>query len=112
MNSSGTNARSIDWHKVQQVVKWTVYVLLLVNWVYYIFEDANRAYHVLTPESTWLDWTGEFATSIDVSAWFILLFMFELETYILGDKEWTGWVARTVRGVRMLCFVMIAHTVK
>ncbi len=58
-----------------------------------------------------LDWTGEFATSIDEIGWFVLLFMFELETYIIDDENWTGWIARTVRGVRLLCYVLIAHTV-
>ena len=37
--------------------------------------------------------------------------MFELETYILEDEEWTGWVGHTVRGIRLLCIAMIAHTV-
>lgn len=111
MNAIMRKAGNVDWHKVQQVVKWVVYILLLTNWVYYIFEDANRAYHVLTPESGFFDWTAEFATSIDEAAWFILLLMLELETYILGDDEWKGWVAKTVRGIRLFCFVMIAHTV-
>ena len=98
-------------HKIQQVVKWTVYTLLIVNFVFYIFEDWSRALHTLDAGSTFLDWTGEFATSIDESAWFLLLFMFELETYILEDKDWKGWVAHTVRGIRLFCFVMIAHTI-
>ncbi|MEM7359363.1 MAG: hypothetical protein AAF431_09710 [Pseudomonadota bacterium] len=111
MNAFAAKARNVDWHRVQQVVKWVVYTLLLVNWVFYIFEDANRAFHTLTPESGFFKWTAEFATSIDEAAWFILLLMLELETYILGDDEWKGWVAKTVRGIRLLCFVMIAHTV-
>lgn len=98
-------------HKIQQAIKWTVYTLLIINWIYYIFEDANRAAHTLHSESTFLDWTSEFATSIDESAWFILLFMFELETYILEDEKWKGWVAHLVRGVRLFCFVLIAHTI-
>lgn len=98
-------------HKIQQAIKWTVYTLLLVNFAYYIFEDWDRANHTLTDTSTFLDWTKEFATSIDESAWFILLLMFELETYILDDKAWKGWVAHTVRATRLLCIAMIAHTV-
>jgi hypothetical protein len=98
-------------HKIQQTVKWTVYTLLIINFVFYIFEDWSRALHTLDAGSTLLDWTGEFATSIDESAWFLLLFMFELETYILEDKDWKGWVAHTVRGIRLFCFVMIAHTI-
>lgn len=98
-------------HKLQQAVKWTVYALLIINFVFYIFEDWNRAIHTLDAESTFLDWTAEFATSIDESAWFLLLFMFELETYVLSDKDWKGWVAHSVRGVRVFCFLMIGHTI-
>ena len=104
-------ADSFDLHKVQQIVKWSVYIFLLINWGFYIVEDWTTAAHTLTADSTFLDWTSAFATSIDESAWFILLFMFELETYILEDETWTGWVAHTVRGVRLLCIAMIAHTV-
>ncbi len=100
-----------DAHKIQQAVKWIVYSLLIINFVFYIFEDWNRAIHTLDAGSTFLDWTSEFATSIDESAWFLLLFMFELETYVIADKHWSGWIARSVRGVRLLCYVMLAHSV-
>ncbi len=98
-------------HKIQQAVKWTVYTLLIINFVFYVFEDWNRAIHTLHAGSTFLDWTSEFANSIDESAWFLLLFMFELETYVVADEDWKGWVAHTVRGVRLFCYVLIAHTV-
>ena len=98
-------------HKFQQAIKWTVYTLLIINFGFYIFEDWNRALHILTPTSTFLDWTAEFATSIDESAWFFLLIMFELETYTLEDKTVKGWVAHTIRGIRIVCYVMLAHTV-
>ena len=98
-------------HKIQQAVKWTVYALLIINFVFYIFEDWNRAVHTLHAGSTFLDWTSEFATSIDESGWFLLLFMFELETYVVADKDWKGWIAHTVRGVRLICYVLLAHTV-
>ena len=100
-----------NMHKIQQTIKWTVYALLIVNFVFYVFEDLNRAMHTLNDGSTLLDWAGEFATSIDELGWFLLLFMFEIETYIVDDEDWTGWIAHTVRGVRMFCFVMIGHTV-
>ena len=98
-------------HKIQQAVKWTVYTLLIINFVFYIFEDWDRAIHTLHAGSTFLDWTSEFANSIDESAWFLLLFMFELETYVVADEDWKGWIAHTVRGVRLFCYVLIAHTV-
>jgi len=61
--------------------------------------------------STFLDWTSAFATTIDESAWFLLLAMFEVETYVLEDEELTGWVAMTLHGVRLACYAMLAHTV-
>lgn len=98
-------------HRFQQAIKWTVYTLLLINFVFYIYEDWTRSLHVLTPDSSWFDWTTEFATSIDESAWFFLLFMFELETYVLEDKTFKGWIAHTIRGIRIVCYLMLAHTV-
>ncbi len=100
-----------NMHKIQQAVKWTVYTVLIINFVFYVFEDWNRAVHTLHAGSTFLDWTSEFANSIDESAWFLLLFMFELETYVVADEDWKGWIAHTVRGVRLFCYVLIAHTV-
>ena len=111
MNQPLALGANLDWHKIQQAVKWTVYILLIINFVFYVFEDWNRAVHTLHAGSTFLDWTGEFATSIDESAWFLLLFMFELETYVLADEDWKGWVAHTVRGVRLFCYALLAHTV-
>ena len=98
-------------HKIQQAIKWTVYTLLIINFVFYVFDDWNWAQHTLTTESTALDVARAFATSIDESAWFILLFMFELETYVLEDEAWSGWVTHTIRGLRIVCYAMLAHTV-
>ena len=111
MNQPLALGANLDLHKIQQAVKWTVYILLIINFVFYVFEDWNRAVHTLHAGSTFLDWTGEFATSIDESAWFLLLFMFELETYVLDDEDWKGWIAHTVRGVRLFCYALLAHTV-
>ena len=99
-----------DLHKAQHVLKWTVYSLLLVNFGYYIYEDTLRATYTLTAASSWVDWTTNFATTIDEAAWFILLVMLELETYVLEDEAWEGWVVWLVRGLRIVCYAMILHT--
>ena len=111
MNQKTTTGADPRMHKIKQAIKWTVYTLLIINFVYYIFEDWNRAIHTLHAGSTFLDWTSEFATSIDESGWFLLLFMFELETYVVDDEDWTGWVAHTVRGLRLFGYAMITHSV-
>ena len=98
-------------HKMQQAFKWVVYTLLIINFVFYLLEDWDRATHILREGSTWLERTSEFATSIDEIAWFLLLFMFELETYTLSDEAWKGWVAHAVRGTRVFCYLLLAHTI-
>lgn len=105
------NLAEDDLHRLQQTLKWVVYTLLLVNFGFYIYEDWDRAIHSLTAEATAARWAAEFATSIDEAGWFILLLMFEIETYVVEDEDWQGWLSRSVHGVRLLCFAMLAHTV-
>lgn len=111
MSATRLNLTEADLHRLQQALKWIVYTLLLINFGFYISEDWNRAVHTLTAEATFGDWAGEFATSIDEAAWFLLLAMFELETYVLEDEQLEGRVGHILRGVRLICFAMLAHTV-
>jgi hypothetical protein len=111
MNQPATLDAGPDWHKIQQIVKWLVYAFLIVNFVFYIIEDATRGAHTLHAGSTFLDWTSAFATTIDESAWFLLLAMFEIETYIIEDDDLEGWVTTTLHGVRMFSYVLLAHTI-
>jgi len=111
MNQSATLNAGPDWHRIQQIVKWLVYALLIVNFVFYIIEDSRRAVFTLHAGSTFLDWTSAFATSIDESAWFLLLAMFEIETYVLEDEELTRRVAVALHSVRLVCYALLAHTV-
>jgi hypothetical protein len=111
VNQTAALDQGLDWHKIQQIIKWIVYALLIVNFVFYAIEDARRAAFTLHAGSTFLDWTSAFATTIDESAWFILLAMFEVETYVLDDEDLTARIAMILHGVRLVCTVMIAHTI-
>ena len=114
MAETNTLETASRWQRLDksQLLKWTIYSLLLLNWAYYAVEEAYIASHVLRQGGTLLQWAEEFATTIDEAAWFALLFMFELETYILEDdafeKPRVKW---TVHGLRLLCYVMLLHTV-
>jgi len=101
------------WQRMDkgQLVKWTVYSLLILNWGYYAVEEFYISSHVLRQGGTFLQWTEEFATTIDEFAWFGLLFMFELETYALHDAREKPWVKWSVHGMRLICYVFLAHTV-
>jgi hypothetical protein len=95
----------------QQVIKWTVYSLLLLNWALYIREDWLNAQHTLRNGGSFLEWTAAFGTSLDLAAWFGLLFLWELETYALSEHAWTQFVRRLFLAIRAVCYVFLAHTV-
>lgn len=93
-----------------ELIKLIVYSALLVNFVFYIGDDLEIASHTLYEGSTFLETTRAFATTIDLSAWFVLLLLLELETYWLSDDALSrmGWMS--MHGVRALCILFLAHT--
>ncbi len=97
----------------QQLIKWTIYLLLLANWVFYAWDEWRMAQHTLREGGTLLEWAGAFATTIDEGAWFGLLFLWELETYWL-PYDWQHrhrWLQRAMLAMRLVCYVFILHTV-
>jgi len=100
-----------DLHAIQQVVKWIVYAILLVNFAGYVIDDLEFAEHGIRDGGSFLRWTTTFATTIDELAWFMLLALFELETYALSDETLKGITGKVVHGVRILCYIFLAHTV-
>jgi hypothetical protein len=106
VDSRGASAAR-DW---RQWIKWVVYSLLLVNWAFYIGDDLEIAAHTMRNGGSFLDWTGAFATSIDELAWFVLLFLFELETYALSDEALSKSRTRFMHSLRFVCYAFLAHT--
>ncbi|MDJ0879906.1 MAG: hypothetical protein QNI86_14905 [Halieaceae bacterium] len=96
----------------REVMKVTIYALLLVNFGLYMLDDIEAASHEMRNGGTLLDWMQAFATTIDESAWFVLLLLFELETHVLSDEiQERPWVVRLVHGVRLFCILFLAHSV-
>ncbi|MEM1141450.1 MAG: hypothetical protein AAGI88_02605 [Pseudomonadota bacterium] len=95
----------------RQWIKIVVYSLLLVNFVHYVFNDLNVMRHAVHSGWKWHDWTSAFATTIDESAWFMLLLLFELETYLLSDEAFTRTRVAIMHAVRVVCYLFLAHTV-
>ena len=99
------------WDK-GQILKWTVYGLLLINFGYYLVEETYIASHTLRQGGSFLQWTEELATTIDLLGWFGLLFMFELETYALSGEILKKWEVRwSIHAIRLACYILLAHTV-
>jgi len=100
-----------DLHAIQQRVKWTVYAILIFNFSFYVLDDMELARHSLREGASFLEWTTTFATTIDELAWFMLLFLFELETYALSDDAFEGRTGILIHAVRLICYAFLAHTI-
>jgi len=91
-------------------IKAALYALLLANFGYYLFEDWSRTSFSLTDAASFYDWVREFNTSLDEVAWFTLLLIFELETYVLDESGWSPGLARIVLAIKLIAFCLIGHT--
>ena len=98
-------------HAIKQTIKWIVYTLLIVNFGFYVWDDWRMAQHTLRAGGTIVEWAGAFVTTIDEIAWFVLLALFELETYALSDDAYKAGVEKLMHGIRLICYVFLAHTI-
>ena len=95
----------------RELLKWTVYALLLLNWAWYAWEEWQFSQHTLRDGATLIEWAGAFATTLDEGAWFGLLFLWELETWWLPWDWNRPWLRRLILAARLVCYTFIAHTV-
>jgi hypothetical protein len=109
--NSGSANPSAGGNTAGQVIKWTVYGLLLVNFGFYFLEELEFARHTMRTGGSLIEWTTAFATTADELAWFGLLFLFELETYTLSDEALKPWLQRSFHVLRLLCYLFLAHTI-
>ena len=96
--------------ELRQTIKWVVYALVIVNFGFYIRNDWVIAGHTLYAGSSLLEISRAFATTIDESAWIILLLLFELETYLLSDDPLSRAKTLLMQGIRLVCYISLAHT--
>jgi hypothetical protein len=96
--------------EIRQTIKWLVYTLVIINFGFYIRNDLVIADHTLYSGSSLLEISRAFATTIDESAWIILLLLFELETYLLSDDPLSRAKTLLMQGIRLVCYISLAHT--
>lgn len=96
----------------RQYLKIAIYSLLVVNFILYIIDDITIASYTMRNGGSFFEWTRAFATTIDESAWLILLFLFELETYLLSDQTFSRpTFNRIMYSIRIFCYVFLVHSV-
>ena len=92
-----------------QLFKYAVYIFLAMN-VYWFFLDEYAAAQLEFADGVGLSQIiGAYAATIDTAAWVVLLLMFELETYVLEDEQFTPPVQLSLHGLRFLCYAIIGY---
>ena len=90
-----------------RLFKYAVYAFLTINIGLFFHEEWNALSVRFTDGLILGDVMEAFASTIDTTAWVVLLLMFELETYVLDDRQLTRRVQLTLQLTRALCYVVI-----
>jgi hypothetical protein len=100
---------TINSSRLYQLFKYTVYAFLTFN-IYLFFDEEFAAAALQFPNGIdALDIIEAYSATIDTLAWVVLLLMFELETYILDDEQFTRTTTWSLHGLRALCYTFIVY---
>ena len=95
--------------RTSQVIKWAVYSLLIINFLFYLYDDSMAFIAGAADDIPWAEAFEWFATSIDMVAWLGLVFIFELETYSLTDDAYEGGLGWILFALRAICYIAIIY---
>ena len=92
-----------------QLFKYSVYVLLAIN-VYLFWAEEHLAAAVQFSGGVGAgELIDAYAATIDTAAWVVLLLMFEFETYVLDDQQFTSKVTLILQATRAVCYGFIVY---
>jgi hypothetical protein len=98
-----------DRGRIFQLFKYIVYALLSINVFVFFAEEWAASAHRFTNGVDLAHIIEGFAASIDTAAWVVLLLMFELETYVLDEEQFTPRVTWGLHGLRAFCYLFIVY---
>jgi hypothetical protein len=91
-----------------QIIRYSIYSLLMLNLLYYLWEDLIAFRYV--PRGASLAQIFEnFATTIDYVAWMVLIVLFEIETDFMPKEKFKGWFKWAFNGVLVACYLVLVY---
>jgi len=102
-------ALNISGAKLYLAFKYAVYALLCINIFVFFSEEWAAAPHRFAAGMGLVDVIEAFAATIDTASWVVLLLVFELETYVLDDRQFTRPVTLSLHALRALCYAIIVY---
>jgi hypothetical protein len=101
---------TISRENLFRLFKYSVYAALTLNVYLFFSEEWSATAHRFAEGVAMGDIIEGFAASIDTGAWVVLLLMFELETYVLDDEQFTPRMTWTLHGLRAVCYAFIIYS--
>jgi len=98
-----------DRGRLYQLFKYAVYAFLTANIFIFFAEEWAASAHRFGDGLALRDVIEGFAATIDTAAWVVLLLMFELETYVLDDRQITRRTAWLLHGLRIFSYGFIVY---
>ena len=100
---------TINNSRLFQLFKYTVYAFLTFN-IYLFFDEEFAAAALQFPNGIdAVDIIEGYSATVDTFAWVVLLLMFELETYVLDDDQFTRTTTWSLHGLRAICYAFIVY---
>lgn len=93
--------------KMFQLFKYTIYGLLLYSVGFFLWQDYSALVHTHSDGISFKDIGEAFAQSLDTFAWYILLILFELETYVIESDETHRRYKWLLRTIYLICYATI-----
>ena len=90
-----------------QLFKYSIYGLLTINIFWFLGEEFLATRLEFPDGVAPRDFFKAYAATVDTAAWVILLLMFELETWVLEDRQFTRRVTWTLHALRAACYLFI-----
>jgi len=95
--------------KLYPLFKYSVYLLLTVSIFLFFRQEWAATSHRFAGGMGAADLVEAFAATIDTAAWVVLLLMFELETWVLDDRQITPRVQTLLHSLRALCMLVVVY---
>jgi hypothetical protein len=93
-----------------QIFKYAVYAAVFMNVILFMNKELAAGMHRFSEGFTLDNFMEAFTATLDTAAWVILLFLFELETYILPHEKMKGYLKWVFRIIRAGCYVVIVSS--
>ncbi|WND02091.1 hypothetical protein QGN29_11080 [Temperatibacter marinus] len=90
-----------------QLFKYIIYILLLYSVIAFFIEDHQAAQFTFKDGISFSNLYQAYPQFIDTLAWYVLLMLFELETYVIEDDDFYDKVKWIIRPIYALCYTSI-----